>query len=89
MVIGGGIGGDGTDFNFEVQGDLSRRDRARSSDPRANPRDPSRRAGREINPPPEAHAGGWLGCMAGTIEIVGDIVEATAEPKESWEALRE
>jgi prevent-host-death family protein len=42
----------------------------------------------EIKPPPEASAGEWLGSMAGTLEIVGDIVASPAEPEEAWEALR-
>jgi prevent-host-death family protein len=28
----------------------------------------------EIEPPPAADAGAWLGSMAGTVEIAGDIV---------------
>jgi len=42
----------------------------------------------EIVPPPEVGAEEWLGCMAGTIETLGDIVTTSAEPKEAWEALR-
>jgi len=42
----------------------------------------------EIAPPPEVSAGEWLGCMAGTIEVIGDIVTSPAEPEEAWEALR-
>lgn len=41
----------------------------------------------EIKPPPEPQAGAWLGAMAGSAEIVGDIV-APAEPEDTWEALR-
>jgi prevent-host-death family protein len=43
----------------------------------------------EIKPPPEEHAGSWLGAMAGTLDIVGDIVTSPAEPEDTWEALRE
>lgn len=43
----------------------------------------------EIKPPPEEHARNWLGAMAGTIDIVGDIVTSPAEPEDTWEALRE
>jgi prevent-host-death family protein len=43
----------------------------------------------EIKPPPDEHAGSWLGAMAGTIDIVGDIVTSPAEPEDTWEALRE
>lgn len=42
----------------------------------------------EIAPPPEVYAGEWLGCMTGTIEILGDIVTSPTEPEEAWEALR-
>ena len=41
----------------------------------------------EIKPPAEAVAGAWLGSMAVSAEIVGDIV-APAEPEDAWEALR-
>jgi len=41
----------------------------------------------EIKPPQEARGDAWLGSMAGTAEIVGDIV-APAEPDDAWEALR-
>jgi prevent-host-death family protein len=43
----------------------------------------------EIKPPPEENAGSWLGAMAGTIDIAGDIVTSPAEPEDAWEALRE
>jgi len=44
----------------------------------------------EIKPPPETErAESWLGAMAGTIEIVGDIVTSPAEPESAWEALRD
>lgn len=38
-------------------------------------------------PPPEPPEGGTFGCMAGTFEIVGDIVEPLGE--EDWEVFRE
>ena len=41
----------------------------------------------EIKPPAEVAAGSWLGSMAGSAEIVGDIV-APAEPEYAWDALR-
>jgi prevent-host-death family protein len=41
----------------------------------------------QITPPPQVDAGAWLGTMAGTAEIKGDIV-APAELEEAWEALR-
>lgn len=41
----------------------------------------------EIKPPPEVDAGAWLGAMAGTAEVKGDIT-APAELEEAWEALR-
>lgn len=41
----------------------------------------------EIKPPPEAQTGAWLGAMAGSAHIAGDIV-AAAEPEDAWEALR-
>lgn len=41
----------------------------------------------EIKPPPEADIGAWLGAMAGSVEIRGDIV-APAEAESDWEALR-
>ncbi len=41
----------------------------------------------EIKPPPAADTGAWLGSMAGTVEIAGDIV-APAEAQSEWEALR-
>jgi len=41
----------------------------------------------EIKPPPVADASAWLGSLAGTVEIVGDIV-APAEALSEWEALR-
>ncbi len=43
----------------------------------------------EITPVPKAEAGAWLGAMAGTVEVVGDIVTAPAEPADAWEALDE
>jgi len=40
----------------------------------------------EINPPaPEAPAEGWLGSMAGTASIVGDLVSPITS--DDWEAL--
>lgn len=42
----------------------------------------------EIKPPPERGEGQWLGSMAGTMEIVGDICDTPAEQLDSWEALR-
>lgn len=38
-------------------------------------------------PPPEPPEGGTFGCMAGTFEIVGDVVEPLGE--EDWEVFRE
>ncbi len=40
-----------------------------------------------IEPPPAADTGAWLGSMAGTIEIAGDIA-APAGAQSEWEALR-
>ncbi len=37
--------------------------------------------------PTDNEAKGFLGCLAGVIEIVGDI-ESPVEPPEVWEALR-
>ena len=37
--------------------------------------------------PVEPAASDFLGCLAGTIEIVGDI-ESPVEPPEAWEVLR-
>jgi antitoxin (DNA-binding transcriptional repressor) of toxin-antitoxin stability system len=42
----------------------------------------------EIKPPPATGEGEWLGSMASTIEIVGDICDTPAEQLDSWEALR-
>jgi prevent-host-death family protein len=43
----------------------------------------------EIVPPAAPKdQGNWLGCMAGTIEIVGDIIAPASDPEE-WEALRD
>lgn len=42
----------------------------------------------EIKPPPDTGAGDWLGSMAGTAEIVGDICDAPTEEHDTWEALR-
>jgi prevent-host-death family protein len=42
----------------------------------------------EIKPPP-VMKGRWLGCMQGSVEIVGSIVDAPAEPESAWEALRD
>lgn len=41
----------------------------------------------EIKPPPQTQAKPWLGSMAGSGEITGDIV-APAGPSDAWEALR-
>jgi prevent-host-death family protein len=42
----------------------------------------------EVVPPtPQKRAGNWLGCMEGTIRIVGDIVGPTGS-LEDWEASR-
>lgn len=41
----------------------------------------------EIKPPPQAETKPWLGSMAGSAEITGDIV-APAISHEAWEALR-
>jgi prevent-host-death family protein len=43
----------------------------------------------EISPPAEVPAGQWLGSMAGTAQIAGDIVGEPAEGAEIWEALCE
>ena len=40
----------------------------------------------EIKPPPEIDAQAWLGAMAGSAEIVGDLI-APAEREDAWEAL--
>jgi prevent-host-death family protein len=43
----------------------------------------------EVVPPaPSAQPADWLGSMAGTIEIVGDIISPVAEETD-WEALRD
>lgn len=43
----------------------------------------------EVVPPaPEARPESWLGCMAGTVEILGDIVGPTSS-LEDWEAGRD
>ena len=43
----------------------------------------------EVVPPsPEQRPKNWLGCMAGTMEIVGDIVGPTGS-LDDWEAWRE
>ena len=43
----------------------------------------------EIVPPPaQENQGDWLGCMSGTMEIVGDIISPACDPDE-WEALRD
>jgi len=36
--------------------------------------------------PPEPE-GDWLGSMAGTLEVTGDIVNAPAEAKHAWDVL--
>ncbi len=41
-----------------------------------------------IPPAPESRRKNWLGCMEGTIEIVGDIVGPTGS-LEDWEAWRD
>ena len=42
----------------------------------------------EVSPPPLPHrAATWLGCMAGTARIKGDIVSPAADPSD-WEVLR-
>jgi prevent-host-death family protein len=41
----------------------------------------------EIKPAPQPEAGAWLGGMAGTAEITGDIL-APAEPTDEWEVTR-
>jgi prevent-host-death family protein len=41
-----------------------------------------------IPPTPEKRAESWLGCMAGTMKIVGDIVGPTGS-LDDWEAWRE
>ena len=39
-----------------------------------------------VPPPPPARPQSWLGCMAGKIKIVGDVVSPAVEENE-WEAL--
>ncbi len=41
-----------------------------------------------VPPSPVAEPGDWLGTMAGTIEIVGDIVSPVME-EDDWEAARD
>lgn len=41
-----------------------------------------------VPPSPVAEPGDWLGTMAGTIEIMGDIVAPVME-KNDWEAARD
>jgi len=41
-----------------------------------------------IPPSPPPRAASWLGCMAGTAKIIGDII-APATDKIEWEALKE
>lgn len=42
----------------------------------------------EIRPPsPPAKRKSWLGSMAGTVDILGDIVGPTTDPSD-WDALR-
>lgn len=41
----------------------------------------------EIVPPPETRSPGWLGSLAGSGNIVGDIVSAAVEPDE-WHVLK-
>jgi prevent-host-death family protein len=41
-----------------------------------------------VAPPPVRRAGDWLGALAGTIEIRGDIVGPVVDPEE-WEVLRD
>jgi prevent-host-death family protein len=41
----------------------------------------------EIKPPPQAQAKPWLGSMAGSAEITGDIVAPIGSP-DVWEVLR-
>ena len=41
-----------------------------------------------VPPSPVAEPGDWLGTMAGTIEIVGDIVSPVMEESD-WEAARD
>lgn len=40
-----------------------------------------------VPPSPLPQVEGWLGCMAGTAEIIGDIV-APAVEADKWEAIR-
>ena len=40
-----------------------------------------------VPPAPPQPAKSWVGSMAGTVEIAGDIVSPVASPQE-WEALR-
>lgn len=41
----------------------------------------------EIAPPPRKRNSKWRGCMAGTVEIIGDIVGPTSS-LDDWEAAR-
>ena len=42
----------------------------------------------EIQPPPSAETTApWLGCMEGSVRIVGDIVAPTAD-EDDWDALK-
>jgi prevent-host-death family protein len=40
-----------------------------------------------VPPPPAERPANWLGCMAGTAEIVGDIISPATDP-DDWDALR-
>jgi len=41
-----------------------------------------------VPPPPVERPRNWLGSMAGTMEILGDIVAPASDPDE-WEAMRD
>ena len=43
---------------------------------------------REVARLKRENQGDWLGCMRGTMEIVGDIISPACDPDE-WEALRD
>ena len=40
-----------------------------------------------VPPSPPARRPDWMGCMAGKVEILGDIVSPATDPEE-WDALR-
>jgi prevent-host-death family protein len=40
-----------------------------------------------VPPSPPARRANWMGCMAGKVEILGDIISPATDPEE-WDALR-